>query len=139
MKFAQRLENSVTRFCRIKRKGSKNCRVIWLDNQVEELVSLASVSPCTAVEAGQVAPAVVEANPDTASPDPAKPERLLPLTGEEVCGLMRSYQVSTKDLAARLGIPTAAIREARSAGLEDLETSHKWLEVIQSPVELATT
>lgn len=128
MKFGKQTIDSTVRFCRIKRRGRKNCRVIWLDTNEEQLLSVAAFAFCSEMDAG-VAPTV------TSATDQAVPSTL---TGEAVCALMRSYQVTTKELAARLGVSTATVRDARATGLADQETIRLWQEAIETQPEVTT-
>lgn len=57
------------------------------------------------------------------------------MTGEQLCALMRSYQITTKELAARLGTTTSSVREARSMGLTDAESVRLWRVVIETHPE----
>ena len=133
MKYGKQTLESTTRFFRIKRRGRKNCRVIWLDTQEEQLLPVVTFEFCSDVEAGVI--------PETvASPTPNAPLETAPdtaMTGEQLCALMRSYQITTKELAARLGTTTSIVREARSMGLADAESVRLWRDAIETQPEVA--
>lgn len=124
MRFAKQVSEAGVRFARIKRRGTKNCRVVWLDNQHEELLSLSTVEECSAQEAGyNGSQATSEATGDE---QPG-------MTGEDLIRLMRGFQVSTRELASRLNVPPDVIRNARNNGLDDLESVQTWTAAIQNP------
>jgi hypothetical protein len=137
MRFAKQVNGESVRFCRIKRMGTKNCRVVWLDNNEEQLVPVTAVAECPAVEAngdGALPEAGTEAvvGVSTETPYPTQ------ISGDELCRMMRNYQVSAKELAVRLGIPTDQVREARSTGLNDPKLTLKWITAIQLQPEAAS-
>lgn len=129
MRFAKQVNGSTVRFCRVKRKGTKNCRVIWLDNQAEELLPLTAVQECSHDEASGTQ---CQTQADTAAVDPALPTRI---SGDDLCRLMKNYQVSVKELAGRLQIPTDHVREARSLGLDDPQAIAAWTAAIGTQPE----
>lgn len=124
MRFAKQVSEAGIRFARIKRRGTKNCRVVWLDNQQEELLSLSAVEECSASDANYTGS---QAGGDTTTGQQSG------MTGEDVIRMMRSYQVSTRELASRLNVTSEVIRNARNQGLSDLESVQTWTAAIQNP------
>lgn len=138
MRFAKHTSGDVSRFVRIKRRGTKNCRIVSLDTGEEQLVPKTELEECSAAEAGveteQVAEhaegddsVVQDVNSSTASRDE--------LSGEELCRLMRNYQTTIKDVAARLGISEQQVRDARRDGLHDAAQIEAWTAAIVGEVE----
>ncbi|MFN0019496.1 MAG: hypothetical protein ACKVP0_14645 [Pirellulaceae bacterium] len=129
MRFAKFVDGSNIRFCRVKRRGTKNCRVIWQDTNEEQLMPMAAVTECSAVEAGVTVS--VSGGGSTAGSTLPTGEYPTQISGEELCRLMKEYNVSVKDLANSLGLPTERIREARSNGIDDPLSTLKWITMIQ--------
>ena len=139
MRFAKHTSGDVSRFVRIKRRGTKNCRIVSLDTGEEQLVPKAELVECSAAEAGVETEPVAEhanveqdANASTASHDE--------LSGEELCRLMRNYQTTIKDVAGRLEISEQQVRDARRDGLHDSEQIEAWTAAIvgaEQPVAAA--
>lgn len=143
MRFAKHTSGDVSRFVRIKRRGTKNCRIVSLDTGEEQLVPKTELVECSAAEAGVEAEPVTEpaegngnveqdANASTASRDE--------LSGEELCRLMRNYQATIKDVAARLEITEQRVRDARRDGLHDAAQIEAWTAAIvgeEQPVAAA--
>lgn len=128
MRFAKFVDGQVVRFCRVKRRGTKNCRVIWLDSNEEQLMPLTAVTECSATEAGATngTPACGPEGTERASE-----EYPTQISGEELCRLMKEYEVSVKDLATSLAVPTERIREARANGIDDPLNTLKWITMIK--------
>ena len=133
MRFAKHTSGDVSRFVRIKRRGTKNCRIVSLDTGEEQLVPKSELVECSAAEAGvETEPAAKpaeenghveqEADAATASRDE--------LSGEELCRMMRNYQTTIKDVAARLEVPEQQVRDARRDGLHDAQQIEVWTAAI---------
>lgn len=130
MRFAKHVDGLNVRFCRVKRRGTKNCRVIWLDNNEEQLMPMTDVMECSAVEAG-AAPSV--STPELGdSISLAANEYPTQISGEELCRLMKEHQVTVKDLATYLNVSTERIREARVNGIDDPLNTLKWITMIEN-------
>lgn len=128
MRFAKYVDGSNIRFCRVKRRGTKNCRVIWQDTNEEQLMPMSAVTECSAVEAGVTAPVSgVGSGGGSTLPTGEYPTQI---SGEDLCLLMKEHNVSVKDLAVSLGLPTERIREARSNGIDDPLNTLKWITII---------
>lgn len=143
MRFAKHTSGDVSRFVRIKRQGTKNCRIVSLDTGEEQLVPKTELVECSAAEAG------VETETSHATPDdkpPAEDSADLStestpdvLSGKEVCRLMRNYQATIKDVAARLGIAEQQVRDARRDGLHEADQIEVWTAVIVGEEQPAAT
>ena len=122
--YAKHIVGDQVRPCRIKRRGRNNCRVIWLDSGLEQLVPRPELQECTAEEAGvgESTSETTQATPQT----PAGPS----LSGEEVSRLMRNYQATIKDLAEKLGVTEDQVREARRDGVADELVAFEWKKAI---------
>ena len=133
MRFGKQVQGETVRFCRIKRKGTHNCRVVWFDNNEEQLLPISAVTECSAVEAGYPTPSSTDSSlTETPLGDVEAPSRFpASLTGAELVQMMQAYQVTTKELASRLGISTERIREARSEGIDDPAATELWISTIQ--------
>ena len=130
MRFAKFVDGSSVRFCRVKRRGTRNCRVVWLDSNEEQLMPITAVTECSAVEAGAANEApVVGADASALPPTDGYPTQI---SGEDLCRLMKAHQVSVKDLATYLNVPTERIREARANGIDDPLNTLKWITMIES-------
>ncbi len=130
MRFAKHVDGTSVRFCRVKRRGTKNCRVIWLDSNEEQLMPISAVTECSAVEAGAIGQvAGAEAGESNSLPTNGHPTQI---TGDELCRLMKAHQVSVKDLATYLNVSTERVREARANGIDDPLNTLKWITMIES-------
>ncbi len=128
MRFAKYVDGSNVRFCRVKRRGTKNCRVIWQDTNEEQLMPMSAVRECSAVEAGAIPQLSGAGAVGSTLPTGEYPTQI---SGEELCQLMKEHNVSVKDLATYLSVSTERIREARSNGLDDPLNTLKWITMIQ--------
>lgn len=130
MRFAKVVDGSNVRFCRVKRRGTKNCRIVWLDTNEEQLMPMSDVTECSAIDAGAAtAPPVVEGEDICLAPNDGYPTQI---TGEDLCRLMKEHQVSVKELATYLNVSTERIREARANGIDDPLNALKWITMIEN-------
>ena len=132
MRFAKHVCGDVTQYVRIKRRGTKNCRVVSLETGEERLVPKSELVECSAADAG------MEQEAETATDNRHTRDNAVPptataqdqLTGEELRRLMRNYQATIKDVAARLGISEQQVRVVRREGLRDAEQIEAWTAAI---------
>ena len=122
MSYAKHTAGDQERVCRIKRRGPKNCRVVFQDTGEETLVPKTELTEITPEEAGVEQPAA-DTDPGE-TPEPA-------LGGEEVTREMRNFQVTVKELASRLGVSQAKVKEARANGIHDPLVAFEWKQAIQ--------
>ena len=120
MTYAKHIVGDQVRPCRIKRRGRNNCRVTWLDSGLEQLVPRPELQECTAEDAG-----VGESTSETTQATPQTPAGSS-LAGEEVCRLMRNYQVTIAGLSEKLGVTQEKVREARRDGVTDELVAFEW-------------
>ena len=126
MKYVKHFVGDEVRFCRVKRRGPKNSRVIWLETGEDYLVPSPELEEVSPEEAG------VENDPEAVELPPL-PEKSL--TGEEVCRLMTGNQVTIKELAKRLDVTADQVRQARRDGIEGILLVHEWEQAITSTAE----
>jgi hypothetical protein len=128
MKFAKYVTaDNETRFCRVRRTGRKNTRVVWLVTGEDYLVPTPSLTIISAEEAGVVfdEPAAIEL-------PPTQDETL---SGEEITRLMTGNQITIKRLAERLGITPEQVRDARRDGVDGVLLVHEWKQAIMSTTD----
>lgn len=130
MRFAKFIDGTNVRFCRVKRRGTKNCRVVWLDTNEEQLMPMTDVTECSAIEAGSTTvPPAIGGDEIALAPNDGYPTQI---SGEDLCRLMKEHQVSVKDLATYLNVSTERIREARANGIDDPLNTLKWITMIEN-------
>lgn len=128
MKYAKHDVDGEVRICRIKRRGRKNTRLIWLQTGDDYLVPTSDYEVISASEAGvDETPAASETLP------PLPPQNL---SGEELSQMMTANRVTVKTLAERLGISMEEVRQARKNGIDGLLIVHEWTQALNDHLEV---
>jgi len=144
MLYGKHVVDGEVRLVRIKRRGPKNCRVIWLESGEDYLVprpQLVEITPEEAGVAGGTTSTPEELPPlpelselptlsEISEPPAPSEEEEVTLAADEVYFMMNKHRVTIKQLAEKLGISVDEVRRARREGVQGTEAVNEWKRAI---------